>query len=118
MSLALVIWAVKFVSRMVIIFLCDRIGFTDMTSLIVYKRLFLYRTQLVTSVLIMIVLAANLTFVPVVGKFFDGRFRDFTKSWYEIVGSLFVISMVLNAINPFIEAIIVKLTQKIKKCLD
>ena len=60
-------------------------------------------------------MGAKLDFMDdiVIGKIFDGKYRDFDNAWYKVIGSIFLVSLCIQAFNPLIDFTVTYLTQKI-----
>jgi len=90
-----------------------KIGFKTKTQEISYQKIWIQTMQFMNSVVLIVLMGAKLDFIPVVGNIFDGSHRDFTACWYDKIGSIFVVTMAIYIINPFIELIVTLMTQKI-----
>lgn len=97
---------VNYVVRTTIEYLCDKIGFKTKTKSLNFKCKFIFAAQFINSVIIIVLLGANLSFIPFFGKLFNGMYRDFTHPWYDIIGSVFIITMAILAVSPIIELIV------------
>lgn len=50
-------------------------------------------------------MGARLDFMDVLNieKIFDGKFRDFDREWFNVIGSIFFVLMMIYAVNPIID---------------
>ena len=49
-----------------------------------------------TSIFLILIISAKLDFVPFIGKYIKfGKYRDFSFSWYEEIGAIFLQRMVI-----------------------
>lgn len=72
------------------------------------------------SIFIIVLMGAKLDFMEFlkIGSIFDGKYRDFERDWYNVIGSIFLVSMIVYAVNPIIDFIMTTLSFKVGKASD
>lgn len=69
--------------------------------------------------IIMLFVGANLErSLPIIGKYFDGFYRDFTAQWYVIIGAQVVLNSLGDLVSPPIAYYINELIFSITMCCD
>ena len=68
------------------------------------------------SIFYLLLLGAKLDFIPLIGSYFKyGKNRDFTREWYQDLGSVYVFRMLLMVISPIKKIIQTKAISKLKE---
>jgi len=56
-----------------------------------------------TAIVILLANANLSEAIPFLSGVFNGQFNDYSFDWYSDVGSILVVSMIINAVTPIIE---------------
>lgn len=73
---------------------------------VTYVRIFINILQILNSLFFQLLQSANLEFVPVVGKYFDGDYRDFNDKWYKQKAPIFIATVMFQMLSPFVTIVI------------
>ncbi len=69
----------------------------------------LFVSQFINSALILFLVTFNFEdsrLQSLAGKIFNGEFKDFTESWYEKVGSVYVQTLFVIGLSPPIDCLL------------
>ena len=105
---------------MVLNSLVQKIGFKSKTDEVAYQRLVILATLFMNGILIITLMGAKLDFMGLlkIGSLFDGNYRDFEREWYNVIGSIFLVSMMIYALNPIIDLTMTQAFKKLYAAMD
>mmetsp|Transcript_19443 Transcript_19443/g.29890 ORF Transcript_19443/g.29890 Transcript_19443/m.29890 type:complete len:148 (+) Transcript_19443:2188-2631(+) len=113
-----VISLTNFFFRFAIIYIIKSIGFETITEETVKIRLFVFAVQFFNSGILILLIGANIDFLPKINVLLHGPYSDFTSDWYKNIGNTIVTNMMFTAVYPIIEYFLFGGLNYLKKVKD
>lgn len=98
-------------------FVC-RIGYDSRTIESEKVRSYMFLILFFNTGIIMLFIGANLARLPLIGKYFDGKYSDFSDQWYVIIGAQVVLNSLGDLVSPPIIYYLNEIIASITRCLD
>lgn len=102
------LFVTNYAFKSIITYMSEKIGFKEISKIMNFKLYIFFVYQFIYSTLIILMMGAQLDFVPFIGDIFEGKERDFTNKWYISTGRIIVTNMLLQIVFPLVDILIPK----------